>query len=130
MHGKTAVLVALVLLLITACGDDATTTQAPTTPTSTTAIAAVTTPEQTTATQPEEPQTLGAGLFQDNCSACHGADLQGGVGPNLITSQLDADSLTTVISDGRGGMPSWRNSLSSEDIAAITDFILGESGAG
>lgn len=55
---------------------------------------------QTTAQKPEQ-------IFAQNCSACHGQNLQGGAGPNLqhIGSQLSKAKILHQIKNGGGGMP-------------------------
>jgi cytochrome c551 len=46
-------------------------------------------------------------LFMNNCSACHGGNLQGGYGPSLqkIGSKLSKDQILHVIQNGQGAMP-------------------------
>lgn len=46
-----------------------------------------------------------AKLFQNKCSACHGQDLTGGVGPNLtkVGSKLSKDQIATILKDGKTG---------------------------
>ena len=46
-------------------------------------------------------------IFQQNCSSCHGENLEGRNGPALdkIGSQLSQDEIHDVIENGRGGMP-------------------------
>lgn len=71
-----------------------------------------------------EPQAT----FLDNCSACHQASGQGipGVFPALAGDTFvkgDAAQVVRVILGGRGGMPSFRNDLSDEQIAAVASYI-------
>lgn len=51
-------------------------------------------------TDPEE-------IFANNCASCHGADLSGGVGPDLtkIGSELSQEDIKNVIDNGQGSMP-------------------------
>lgn len=46
-------------------------------------------------------------IFAQNCTACHGKNLEGGAGPNLqkIGSQLSKDQILKQIKEGGGGMP-------------------------
>jgi len=46
-------------------------------------------------------------IFKQNCSSCHGQNLEGISGPALTTvgSHLSADEIAKIIKDGRGGMP-------------------------
>jgi cytochrome c6 len=76
-----------------------------------------------------EPQAT----FLDNCSACHQASGQGipGVFPALAGNSFvkgDAAQVVGVILGGRGGMPSFRNDLSDEQIAAAASYIRGSWG--
>lgn len=56
--------------------------------------------------------TAGAGsaetLYQNSCSACHGGDLTGGVGPNLtkVGTRLSQQDIEKIINEGKGTMPS------------------------
>jgi len=87
----------------------------------------------------EEPEPGGGGLvaqgadvFSAKCAVCHGANLEGSVGPALgagsvIAGQDDA-TVEAVIVDGRGGMPTWGGVLSAEDIEAVIAFLRSEQG--
>ncbi|GIO69897.1 c-type cytochrome [Paenibacillus sp. FSL M7-1455] len=59
------------------------------------------------------------------CISCHGDQLQGGVGPNLqkIGSQMSAEELYTIITKGRGGMPSFKDKLQKEEIANVAQWL-------
>lgn len=76
----------------------------------------------------QEPNT-GQNLYHSLCSSCHGTDLRGGLGPNLIDDEWlygnDRDDLSRVIRDGTSGrnMPAFGNALSDEEISEIIDFI-------
>ena len=59
-------------------------------------------------------------MVRQDCGACHGMTLKGGLGPSLEPAALagrDADMLEFVILNGRRGtpMPPWRSLLSEED---------------
>jgi mono/diheme cytochrome c family protein len=47
----------------------------------------------------------GALVFQRECAACHGAQAEGGVGPALFETGLDATEVAVVVQQGRGVMP-------------------------
>jgi cytochrome c55X len=69
-------------------------------------------------------------LFQD-CGACHGMRLTGGLGPALTHRALQGkprELLIATISDGRPGtpMPPWKPLLSESDIAWLVDYLTGE----
>lgn len=47
-----------------------------------------------------------AAIFQNNCISCHGADLTGGVGPDLteVGSRYSKDEIKEIIINGKGEM--------------------------
>jgi cytochrome c55X len=59
-------------------------------------------------------------LLKQDCGACHGLTLKGGLGPSLmpesLSSKTDAE-LTTTILEGRSGtaMPPWRQFISESE---------------
>jgi cytochrome c550 len=57
------------------------------------------TPEETVAASPEE-------IYQAKCSACHGVDMTGGVGPDLhgVGGRYDAAEIETILQEGKGIM--------------------------
>lgn len=70
----------------------------------------------------------GAKLFADNCAACHQAKGEGvpGAFPKLAGSafvQGPPRPVVGVVTQGRGGMPNFRNDLNNEQIAAVVSFI-------
>jgi mono/diheme cytochrome c family protein len=75
----------------------------------------------------------GAQIFQQNCSACHGAQGEGGIGPALRNSQYiqtaGDQAITETIANGRTGtvMPAWSQakggSLSDAQIANVVAFL-------
>ncbi len=75
---------------------------------------------------------LGAGLFADNCARCHGPDAAGGSGPALKHSALTDVEMVSVISNGRGNMPSFSEILTSADTTALVAYVesTGASDAG
>jgi polyvinyl alcohol dehydrogenase (cytochrome) len=72
---------------------------------------------------PEPPD--GASIYATNCAVCHGADGSGGAGPDLrgIGEMHTVDELVQVITNGRGGMPAWRDELSAEEIRAVATYV-------
>jgi polyvinyl alcohol dehydrogenase (cytochrome) len=83
----------------------------------------------------EEPPPDGASIYSANCAACHGADGSGGAGPSLlgIGDAHSVEEITAVVTNGRGGMPAWREELTAEEIAAVVEYIRtfeGEHGHG
>ena len=75
----------------------------------------------------------GAALFKSNCAMCHGADGSGSTpaGKSLKVRDLRSDEvqkqsakeLFTVISEGKGKMPSYKAKLSQADIDALVTHI-------
>ena len=46
-------------------------------------------------------------MYKNSCSACHGGDLTGGVGPDLtkVGSKLSQEEMEKIINEGKGSMP-------------------------
>jgi cytochrome c oxidase cbb3-type subunit III len=77
----------------------------------------------------------GKGLYESNCSACHGIDLRGGQqgGPNLLRSQLvlsdkAGESIIPIVRSGRpnppaGVPPMPAFPMPDEDIKAIAEYL-------
>jgi cytochrome c6 len=72
-------------------------------------------------------ENAGASIFATRCAACHGQDGGGGFGPALrggIVVQRypnPADQIT-VVTNGKGSMPSFADSLTPEQIAEVVEF--------
>jgi len=70
----------------------------------------------------------GATLFKQNCSACHQAAGQGiprsfpALAGNAFV-QGDPKAVAFVLLNGRGGMPSFREDLSNDQIARVLTFV-------
>lgn len=87
---------------------------------------------ETLAALAQDAAAVGRGkqVYEQNCTACHGADLRGLVGPSLVDATwihgaAPTDILRTV-QDGvlAKGMPSWRPVLGPTRTAEVTAFIL------
>jgi mono/diheme cytochrome c family protein len=70
----------------------------------------------------------GAGLFQQNCSACHQAHGEGvkGAFPALAGDtfvQGDKAVVAALLLHGRGGMPNFSDDLSDAEIAAVLTYV-------
>jgi cytochrome c oxidase cbb3-type subunit 3 len=69
---------------------------------------------------------------EGGCAACHGADLTGGIGLNLVDAEWkwgnEPMSIYTVINDGSPdkskGMVAWESILGPEKIKQLTAYIL------
>lgn len=69
----------------------------------------------------------GAALFADHCASCHGAEGNGGVGPQLAGGVSavrfpDAADQEAVVAAGRNGMPGFDATLSAAEIAAVVAY--------
>lgn len=78
----------------------------------------------------------GKALFESKCSACHGQQLQGSIGPNLtdkfwIQGKGTRMDIVKVIREGVAdkGMPPWGPVLKKEEIYAVTSYILSKGGS-
>lgn len=81
------------------------------------------------AAQPAKRSAVnGEVVFKQNCAACHQAAGQGlrGAFPALAGNafvQGNPQALASVLLNGRGGMPKFRENLSNEQIAAVLTFV-------
>jgi len=85
--------------------------------------------EEPAAEDDASAQTVAAEeLYQQNCARCHGTNRTGGRGPALLPDSLDqsASVYVDIITNGSGGMPSFEDTLSAEEIEALAAFILAE----
>lgn len=69
----------------------------------------------------------GAEIYDQVCARCHAADLSGGVGPALgagsdAASQGDEYWIQTI-RRGRGRMPSFRSTLTDEQIDRVVAYV-------
>jgi cytochrome c oxidase cbb3-type subunit III len=79
-----------------------------------------------------DPKTVAEGqaVYSANCAQCHGADGEGGIGPNLTDSHwLHGGSPTDihgVVRDGvtDKGMPAWGPILGSQGVQQVTAYLL------
>lgn len=67
-------------------------------------------------------------LVRQDCGACHGLSLQGGLGPALTAERLagkDGEMLAAVIAQGRPGtpMPPFLGLLGTEEITWIVERL-------
>ena len=67
----------------------------------------------------------GAGIYENNCQACHGTDATGGHGPKLAKNPIlkHEDLFWDTVLQGRGPMPAWGSVLSHQDIADIHAWL-------
>jgi mono/diheme cytochrome c family protein len=66
------------------------------------------------------------------CGGCHtlsASDATGTVGPNLDETQLSAEEIAAIVTDGRNQMPAYSASLSEEDVAAVATYVTESAAA-
>jgi cytochrome c oxidase cbb3-type subunit 3 len=77
----------------------------------------------------------GAALFQNRCTPCHGEHGQGIVGPNLTDAYwLHGGTVKDIFKTIKYGVPekgmiAWEKSLSAQQIADLTNYILSLQGS-
>lgn len=76
------------------------------------------------------PEAGGEQMYLQLCSNCHGAELQGGLGPALgpgsnAAAQPD-EFLRVSITEGRGRMPSFSSTLSDAQIQRLISYLRQE----
>ena len=74
-----------------------------------------------------------ASLYKSRCAGCHGADGKGDTGigrsmhmRSLASPEVQKESnqeLTTMISDGKGAMPAFKDKLSGAQIKDLVGYI-------
>ena len=85
-------------------------------------------------TAPRDAASVAAGaqVYAETCAQCHGADLEGGIGPQLVSEGLghpDSDFIKFV-TDGKGSeMPAQGGNLSTDEIVAVIDYVRSVQGA-
>jgi mono/diheme cytochrome c family protein len=81
-------------------------------------------------TSPAEP---GAKVFADaGCGDCHALDAAGSTGktgPDLDEAQPTAAEVEKQVREGGGGMPSFEDDLSDQQIMDVAEFVASSAGA-
>jgi mono/diheme cytochrome c family protein len=80
---------------------------------------------------PEEVLALGQSIFSATCSACHGENGSGGIGPAInsqqfLTRKSDEQIRTAIVNGGRRPgslMPAFGDRMTSVEIDALVKFI-------
>jgi mono/diheme cytochrome c family protein len=67
----------------------------------------------------------GQELFEAKCSACHGMDGTAGIAnaANLQLSRIDSNVIFKTISEGKSGMPSFKDILTEIEIHKIANYV-------
>ena len=124
-------LVALALpLLAIACGGEETVSPAPETVEGT--LPEVTT-EEAPASTVEGDAAAGEEVFASaGCGGCHtlsAAGTNGNVGPNLDEAQPAEEAVATIVTQGRGAMPSFADQLDEQQIADVAAYVSENAGS-
>ena len=81
----------------------------------------------------EEAAERGESVYRTNCVACHGAELQGGIGPNLVDDEWihggTPEEIHSTIVNGvpAKGMLAWGPILSAEQINQVTAYVVAQN---
>lgn len=78
---------------------------------------------------------VGSKVYATTCQACHGADLQGMIGPNLTDkywihgkgTRMDVLSLVRKGVPDKG-MPAWEEALKKEEVIAVAAYVHSKIG--
>lgn len=74
----------------------------------------------------EARPTTGRGIYKAYCLTCHGADGQGGVGPQLagvvVERFPDIEDQIAYVTNGTGRMPAFRSTLSAGEIRKVVTY--------
>ncbi|NDV60864.1 c-type cytochrome [Puniceicoccales bacterium CK1056] len=76
--------------------------------------------------------SAGSEIFKDKCVACHGADLKGGIGVNLVDDEWkwgnQPISLYSIVVNGspdkKAGMQAWINELGAQKVSQVVAYVL------
>jgi len=81
---------------------------------------------------PGPDSAAGSATFRTKCAMCHGQDGSGSeVGKSMkvpdlrspVVQKLPDAQLAQIISDGKGGMPSFKNSLNGDQVYSLVAHI-------
>ncbi|MDQ6619810.1 MAG: cytochrome c [Pseudomonadota bacterium] len=72
----------------------------------------------------------GGELYRQNCESCHGRDM---ITSSTLVFDLrkfprnEAARFRASVLNGKGGMPSWKDTLSDQDVADLWAYVQGAS---
>jgi alcohol dehydrogenase (cytochrome c) len=79
---------------------------------------------------PEKPTDSGKGdpaageqVYLDNCSGCHGVTGTGGNGGPTLAAASNVERVVAQVTNGGGGMPAFKDTLSTEQINDVSAFV-------
>lgn len=78
-----------------------------------------------------EKTTDGKSIFTATCGACHAladAGTSGAVGPNLDAAKPPQELVVDRVTNGKGAMPSFADSLDPAQIQAVADYVSSAAG--
>lgn len=76
----------------------------------------------------------GKEVYEQNCVACHGADLKGGIGPDLTDAEWvhggTLDEIRVTVTDGvpEKGMLAWGGILGPDKVAKVSAYVHSSGG--
>jgi len=70
-------------------------------------------------------QETGRDVYEKRCVKCHGRSGTRGFrgARDLTRSRLDSNQVRSIIKDGQGIMPAWKNELSEDEIEMVIRYI-------
>ncbi len=85
-----------------------------------------------TSVQAQGDPVSGAMLFRANCAACHGDQMEGGIGPALNTNEITtaeeaALQQKVVVGIEANGMPAFKDQLSEQEILDVVALLKNPS---
>jgi len=78
-----------------------------------------------------EKPTSGRDVFRTTCGGCHtlaDAGTSGNVGPNLDQARPPKELVLDRVTNGKGQMPSFKDSLDAAQIQAVADYVSSVAG--
>jgi cytochrome c6 len=76
----------------------------------------------------------GKGIFANyGCGRCHtleAAGTSGNIGPNLDEAKPSLSLVVTRVTNGKGAMPSFKDTLSDEQIRDVAAYVVNSTGGG
>jgi len=82
----------------------------------------------------EQSIEAGRAIFATNCVGCHGAELEGGIGPKLTDAEWlhggTLEAINQTIKDGvpEKGMLSWGPILGPQKVAQVAAYVYSAGG--